>query len=60
MLITNEKELMALFQSVGNEQVPKVDFFCHQVAALFLAQKNTGGYSISIDRAEVIGNQIMV
>jgi hypothetical protein len=60
VVITNEKELTTLFQSVGNEQVPKVDFTKNQVVALFLGSKNTGGYSISIDRAEVIGNQIMI
>jgi hypothetical protein len=60
VVVLNEKELTTLFQSVGNEQVPQVDFTKNQVVALFLGSKNTGGYSISIDRAEVIGNQIMI
>lgn len=52
VIVTNQKELEALYQSVGNEEVPKIDFSKSQVVALFLGTKNTGGYTISIDRVE--------
>lgn len=52
VIVSNQEELEALYQSVGNEEVPKIDFSKSQVVALFLGTKNTGGYSISIDRVE--------
>lgn len=60
LIIDNQEELTALYQSVGNTEVPKVDFAKNQVVALFLGTRNTGVYSISIDRVEEQANQILV
>jgi len=60
LVVTNQNDLNNLYQSVGNTAMPKVDFTKNQVVALFLGTKNTGGYSISIDRVEEEANQILV
>jgi len=52
VVVHNQEDLNDLFNSVGNDEIPKVDFSKNQVVALFLGTKNTGGYSISIDRVE--------
>ena len=60
LIVNNQNDLTALYESVGNTDVPKVDFSTNQVVALFLGSRNTGGYSISIDRVEEQDNQISV
>lgn len=60
IVVNNQKDLDLLFKSVGNDDSPKVDFDKHQVVALFLGVRNTGGYSISVDRVEEVDNKIVV
>ena len=60
VVLHNQEDLNALFKSVGNDEIPKVDFSKNQVVALFLGTKNTGGYSITIDRVEVDGAKLIV
>ena len=60
VIIDNQKALNTLFQSVGNEEVPKVDFAKNQVVALFLGMKKTGGYSISIDKIQEIDGKLIL
>lgn len=60
LVVTNQNELNNLFQSVGNTEVPKVDFAKNQVVALFLGTKNTGGYGISVDKVDEQTDQILV
>ena len=60
VVIDNQKALSALFQSVGNEEVPKIDFTKNQVVALFLGMKKTGGYSISVDKVEKIDGKLVI
>ena len=60
IVVNNQKDLDLLFKSVGNDDSPKVDFDKHQVVALFLGVRNTGGYSISVDRVEEVNNKIVV
>lgn len=52
LIIKNQADLNALFESVNTEERPNLDFSKNQVVALFLGQKNNGGYRISIDRVE--------
>lgn len=52
VIITNQDDLKTLYQSIGNQEIPKIDFAKNQVVALFLGTRNTGGYRISIDRVE--------
>ena len=60
LIIKNQADLNALFESVNSEDRPKVDFSNNQVVALFLGQKSNGGYSISIDRVEEEDGKLMV
>lgn len=60
VVIKNQQDLDLLFKSVGSEDFPKVDFKKHQVVALFLGSRNTGGYSISVERVEEDGDRIIV
>lgn len=60
IVINNQKDLDLLFDSVESSISPVVDFDKHQVVALFLGVKNTGGYSISVDRVEEVGDKIVV
>lgn len=50
LIIRTQDGLESLYKSVGRDEVPKVDFTKSQVIALFLGTKNTGGYSISVDK----------
>lgn len=60
LIIKNQEELNALFKAVESEQQPIVDFNKNQVVVLFLGQKSSGGYSISIDRVEEEAGKITV
>lgn len=60
VVIDNQNELNALFQSVGVEETPKVDFTKNQVVALFLGMKRTGGYTISIDKVEELDGKLII
>ena len=52
LIIQHQEDLNALLKAVESEERPTVDFDTNQVIVLFLGQKNSGGYSISIDRVE--------
>ena len=60
VVLQNQEDLNTLFKSVGNDEIPQVDFSKNQVVALFLGTRNTGGYSIFIDRVEVDGAKLIV
>ena len=60
LIIKNQADLNALFASVNSEEQPKVDFSNNQVVALFLGLKNSGGYSIAIDRVEEEAGKLIV
>ncbi|CAM4067708.1 protease complex subunit PrcB family protein [Flavobacterium antarcticum] len=60
IIIDNQKDLVALFKSVGAEEMPNIDFSKNQVVALFLGTKSTGGFRISIDRVEESEGKIYV
>lgn len=40
----------------SEEEMPTVDFDTEVVAAVFMGQKNTGGYAIEITKAELVGS----
>jgi hypothetical protein len=48
MVITSNEELKSLYKELGWSDVPKVDFGKNSVVALFMGQKNKGGYSIGV------------
>ena len=50
MIIDNQADLNALFQSVNQETIPAVDFNKNQVIAIFIGTKKTGGYEVFVDK----------
>lgn len=55
VVIKDQSSLNALYQSINNENVPKIDFNKQRVAAVFLGQRNSGGYAIKVK--DVIENK---
>ncbi|MEL1243005.1 protease complex subunit PrcB family protein [Flavobacterium sp. DGU11] len=47
-VITSQSQFIALYNELGWSDVPPVDFEKQNVVALFMGQKSTGGYSISV------------
>lgn len=60
LIIQNQAELDDILKSVNSEKETKVDFKNSQAIALFLGQKNTGGYSISVENVEETSDEIIV
>lgn len=57
-VIKDVASLNALYQSVNLENIPKIDFKNERVVAVFLGQKNTGGYAIKVKNATEKDNKI--
>ncbi|MXN92371.1 protease complex subunit PrcB family protein [Flavobacterium sp. Sd200] len=47
-VITSQSQLNALYSELNLSDVPEIDFKSNNVVALFMGQKNTGGYSIDV------------
>lgn len=47
-VIKSQDKLNALYAELNLTDVPTIDFETSNVVALFMGQKNTGGYSISV------------
>lgn len=60
LVIKSQAELNTLYESLGQEAAPTVDFTNRNVVALFMGQKNTGGYSIGIKSVALDGNTAIV
>ena len=50
VFIDSQDKLNALYAELNISDVPTIDFTTSNVVALFMGQKNTGGYSISIGK----------
>lgn len=59
-IIKDNESLMKLYQSVNDEQIPRIDFTKERIVALFLGQKNSGGYSIKVKDVVEKGGKIYV
>jgi hypothetical protein len=59
-VITSQSQLNDLYKELGWSNVPTVDFSKNNVVALFMGQKNTGGYGISVRKVSVSGNEATV
>ncbi|KAF2519250.1 protease complex subunit PrcB family protein [Flavobacterium salilacus subsp. salilacus] len=55
-LVNNQSEFEALCNELTIEEVPEVDFSKNSVVAVFMGQKRSGGYSITIKKVEIDGN----
>lgn len=59
-VIKDEASLKTLYQSINNEDLPKIDFTKQRVVAVFLGQRNSGGYAIKIKNVTEKANKIYV
>lgn len=59
-VIDNHNDLNKLYATINDELVPKIDFAKSRVIALFMGEKNTGGYAIGIEEIRAEGNKIIV
>lgn len=59
-VIKDNASLIKLYESVNDPQVPKVDFTKAQVVALFMGERNTGGYDIKVKNVSEKGGKIYV
>ncbi len=56
VIIKSQSALNSLYKEINSaEDTPQVDFTKNQVVALFMGQKNTGGYSIGIESLKING-----
>lgn len=60
IVIKSQAELNALYESLGQEAAPTVDFTNRNVVVLFMGQKNTGGYGIGVKSVTVDANTAIV
>jgi hypothetical protein len=59
-VIDNHDDLKKIYNLVEDELVPNVDFAKSRVVALFMGEKNTGGYAIGIEEVRQEGNKVIV
>jgi len=59
-VIKDNTSLLKLYQDINDTKVPKVDFSKSRIVALFLGQRNSGGYSIKVKNIEEKGNKIII
>ncbi|RZK05189.1 MAG: protease complex subunit PrcB family protein [Flavobacterium sp.] len=59
-VIKDEVSLKNLYQSINNENVPKIDFKTQNVVALFLGQRSSGGHTIKIKNVTEKDKKIFV
>ena len=55
-VVKSQEQLDKLYKELGSADAPKIDFEHNNVVAIFMGQKNTGGYSISIRKISVEDN----
>ncbi|MGE4346509.1 MAG: protease complex subunit PrcB family protein [Flavobacteriaceae bacterium] len=59
-VIDNENNLKELYRTVKDNQIPDVDFSKSRIVALFMGEKNTGGYSIGIDEIKTEKEKVII
>ena len=55
-IIASQKDLVLMYKDLGLTEVPLVNFNEKTVIAVFMGQKNTGGYSIGIESVTIKDN----
>jgi hypothetical protein len=60
VVISSQTQLTDLYKELGWTVVPQIDFNKNNVVALFMGQKSTGGYSISVRKIAVDGDTTTV
>ena len=59
-VISDKASLVKLYETIHDTEIPKIDFKKQRVVALFLGQRNSGGYEIKIKNVEEKDNKIYV
>ncbi|WP_297333048.1 protease complex subunit PrcB family protein [Flavobacterium sp.] len=59
-LVKNEQQFLALCKELNIETIPQVDFTKNNVVAVFMGQKRSGGYSITVEKVVIDGNTAQV
>lgn len=59
-VISDKATLLKLYEAIHDTEVPKIDFKKQRIVALFLGQRNSGGYEIKIKNVEEKDNKIYV
>lgn len=59
-VIKDKASLEKLYEAINDTQVPKVDFTKERIVALFMGQRNTGGYAIKVKNVTEKGEKIYV
>lgn len=59
-VIDNHDDLNKLYALIKDELVPNVDFAKSRIVALFMGEKNTGGYAIGIEEIKEEGNKVII
>lgn len=60
LIISKQSELDKLYKDLNLGTAPKINFESNKVVALFMGQKRTGGYSISVRKITVNGDTTTV
>ncbi|MFD2603599.1 protease complex subunit PrcB family protein [Flavobacterium suzhouense] len=60
VVIKSHDELLALYKELGWSNVPTVDFSQNNVVAIFMGQKNTGGYSVGVRKVTIEDNTAII
>lgn len=60
VVIKSREQLAALYKELGWSNVPTVDFSQNNVVAIFMGQKNTGGYSVSVRKVTIEDNTAII
>lgn len=59
-VIDNQEDLIKLYRTVKDEEIPEVDFSKSRIVALFMGEKNTGGYAIGIDEIKEVKDKVII
>lgn len=60
VVVKSREQLAALYKELGWSNVPTVDFSQNNVVAIFMGQKNTGGYSVSVRKVTIEDNTAII
>jgi len=55
-VVKSQAQLDKLYKELGGADAPKIDFEHNNVVAIFMGQKNTGGFSISVRKISIDDN----
>jgi len=59
-IIEENASLSKLYNEINETEIPKIDFSNSKVVALFLGQRNSGGYSIKVKSIEEKGGKVIL